>query len=124
HPHAVSAPEERARWDHDMANFNQDLKSVEKFFLQVIDQKLKTDDEINQAGFSFFGEQGPWYTVGYKMAVVIEKRYGRATLVECRGNPREVLARYNAAATELNRSGNDALALWSPELLEKISAAK
>jgi len=35
HPHAVSKPEDRARWDHDMANFNQDLKPVEKFLLDV-----------------------------------------------------------------------------------------
>ena len=31
HPHAVSSPEERARWDKDMLNFNDDLKKVECF---------------------------------------------------------------------------------------------
>jgi hypothetical protein len=124
HPHAVSSAEERARWDHDMANFNPDLKLTEKFFLDVIDQKLKSKDEIDQQGFTFFGTQGPWYTVGYKMAVIIEKRYGRATLIDCMLDPRELLARYNAAATEWNRSHSEQLALWSPELLGKIGAPK
>src|SRR5688572_17578136 len=34
------------------------------------------------AGFAFYGVRGPWYSVGWKMAVVIEKTLGRATLVE------------------------------------------
>jgi hypothetical protein len=29
HPHAVSSAEDRARWDRDVANFNEDLKQVE-----------------------------------------------------------------------------------------------
>jgi hypothetical protein len=122
HPHAVSPAQERARWDRDMANFNQDLGTLQEFFLDIVNQKFKTKDEINEKAASFFGEQGPWYTVGYKMAVIVEKRYGRATLIECMIDPRELLARYNAAAAELNQRGSEKLALWSPELLSKIGA--
>lgn len=121
HPHTASSPEERARWDGDEANFNRDLGSLQQFFLNVMDGKFKTKEEAGQAGFSFFGEQGPWYTVGYKMAVVIEQRYGRATLIACMIDPRELLARYNAAAEELNRSAQPKLALWPEELLRKIA---
>jgi len=124
HPHAVSSLEERARWDHDMANFNQDLATVQQFFLDIVNQKLKTKDEIDEKAFSFFGTQGPWYTVGYKMAVIVEKRYGRATLIDCMIDPRELLARYNSAATELNHTQTEPRALWSPELLAKINASK
>ncbi len=124
HPHAVSSPEERARWDHDMASFNQDLATVQQFFLDIISQKLKTKDEIDKKASSFFGVQGPWYTVGYKMAVIIEKRYGRATLIDCMIDPCELLARYNSAATELNHIQKDQLALWSLELLTKIGVSR
>ena len=124
HPHAVSSPEERTRWDHDMANFNQDLGALQQFFLDIVNQKLKTKDEIDEKAYSFFGMQGPWYTVGYKMAVIVEKRYGRATLIDCMVDPREFLARYNSAASELNHSQMEQLALWSPELLGKIGAPK
>jgi len=123
HPHAVSPPGERARWDHDMANFNQDLATLQQFFLDIVNQKLKTRDEIDEKAYSFFGTQGPWYTVGYKMAVVVEKRYARATLIDCMIDPRELLARYNSAAIELNHSQTEQLALWSPELLNKIGAS-
>jgi hypothetical protein len=124
HPHAVSSPEERARWDDDMANFNRDLATVQRFFLDIIDRKLGTKDEINEKASSFFGVQGPWYTVGYKMAVLIERRYGRATLIDCMIDPRELLARYNSAASELNHIQKDQLAMWSPELLTKIGVSR
>jgi hypothetical protein len=122
HPHAFSKSEDRARWDHDMANFSRDVKALEKFFLEIIAGTLKTDQEISKEGFAFFGVQGAWYTVGYRMAVVIEKRDGRAALVECMSDPRKLLAAYNRAAAELNAKGAEQLALWSPELLEKIGA--
>ena len=87
-----------------------------------MNEKLKTKDEINERGYSFFGVQGPWYTVGYKMAVIVEMRYGRVTLIDYMIDPRELLARYNSVATERNQSPAEQLALWSPELLSKIGA--
>lgn len=123
HPHAVSSSEERARWDHDMANFNQDLATLQQFFLDIIDQKFKSDDEINEKASSFFGVQGPWYTVGYKMAIVVEKRYGRAALIDCMLDPRELLSRYDAAAAEINQLHEEPLALWSPALLSALVRA-
>ena len=122
HPHAVSSPEDRARWDKDMGNFDRDLESVESFFLDVVRGRLKTPDEIQAAGSSFFGVQGPWYTVGYTMAVAIERRFGRATLIDCMLDPRRLLARYNEAAAELNKTNSGPLALWSDELLESLGS--
>jgi len=59
------------------------------------------------------------------MSVVIEKRYGRAKLIECMTDPRELLVTYNQAAAEHNRThSDDQLALWSPELLQAIGAEK
>ena len=122
-PHAASSPKEHARWDHDLTNFNGDLISVQQFFLDLIDKKLVDKDKINEKASSFFGDaQGAWYTVGYKMAVIVEKRYGRNVLIDCMLDPRELLARYNAAAKEINDRGHENLALWSPELLQKIGA--
>ncbi len=122
HPHAVSPKKERARWDRDMANFDRDLKSLETFFLDVIDGRLKAEAEINERGLLFFGTQGPWYTVGYRMAVLVEKSEGRRKLIACMSDPRRLLATYNRVAAELNKKGNPPLALWSGELLTRIGA--
>jgi putative zinc-dependent peptidase DUF5700 len=124
HPHATSTSSERARWDHDLANFDQDLGTVQKFLLDVAQGRLKTDEEQGKVGYAFFGVQGPWYTVGWKMAVVIEKRYGRARLIECMLDLRQLLPTYNRAAQEQNRTGGKHLATWSPELLTALGAAR
>jgi hypothetical protein len=120
HPHAESDSKERDRWDRDILNFNQDLKTVETFFLDILKKRL-TEAEIQEKAFSFFGIQGPWYTVGYKMSVLIEKTYGRKRLIECICDQRQLLSTYNQAATKHNRSSRDQLPLWSAQLIEAIS---
>jgi hypothetical protein len=117
HPHAVSNADERARWDKDMANFNDDLKKVETFFTDVLENRL-TEDQINKTYFSFFGIQGPWYTVGWKMSVLIEKTYGRATLIECICDQRKLLPTYNKAAAKQNRRSREPLTLWSTAVMK------
>jgi hypothetical protein len=120
-PHAASSAKEHARWDHDLANFNDDLGSLQQFFLDIIDQRLVDKEKIDEKGSTFFGDaQGPWYTVSYKMAVIVEKRFGRKTLIDCMLDPPQLLVLYNKAAKEINEHGHEKLALWSPELLQKI----
>ncbi len=119
HPHAVSNSDERARWDKAVANFNDDLKKVETFFLDVLENRL-TEDQRTKTYFSFFGIQGPWYTVGWKMAVVIETTLGRARLIECITDQRQLLATYNKAAVKYNRQRHEHLALWSESLIKRL----
>lgn len=120
HPHAVSSAEDRARWDRDVANFDVDLKKVEKFFLDVLANRL-TDEQIQQTAFSFFGTQGPWYTVGWKMAVVIEQTFGRAKLIESFCDQRKLLATYNKAAAKHRSKNREQLAVWSPAVVNAVS---
>lgn len=105
HPHQFSLPEDKTRWDKDVANFNNDLKTLEKFFLSLADGKLSEKDETETA-FSFYGIQGPWYTVGWQMAVVIEKTFGREKLIECLCDRRKLLPTYNKAVKKYNRREN------------------
>ena len=112
HPHAVSSPEDRARWDKDVANFDKDLIKLDVFFNDIMEGKL-TADEIQKTAFSFFGTQGPWYTVGWKMAVLIETTYGRDKLIECMCDQRLLLPTYNQAVAKHNRNLRNPLAWWS-----------
>jgi hypothetical protein len=116
-PHAASPAEERARWDKDVRNFNDDLRSLERFFLDVLGGRL-TGDEAEEKARTFYGTQGPWYTVGWKMAVVIEKTYGRRRLIECMCDVRVLLRTYNRAAVKINRRSHEGLALWSESLVK------
>ena len=119
HPHSVSDPKERERWDRDVADFDNDLKKVERFFFDVLANRL-SDEEIAKTVAPFWGEQGPWYTVGWKMAVVIEKTFGRRALLAAMCDPRQLAATYNRAAVRYNKRSRKPLALWSPALIDAI----
>ena len=119
HPHAVSDAGERGQWDKDVANFNADLKKVEKFLIDVLEKKL-TEEQVQSTGFSFFGTQGPWYTVGWQMSVLIEKTFGRAKLIESFCDQRQLFSVYNEAAEKHNLTAEKPLALWSRSLVDGI----
>jgi len=121
HPHAVSSPEERARWDRDLTNYNADLKKVESFFQDIMSGRL-TEEQIQTTTSSFFGIQGPWYTVGWKMSVVIETTYGRTKLIECICDQRKLLPAYNRAVAEYNRKTGEHLVTWSTSFLAALAS--
>jgi len=123
HPHATSPAEDRARWDEDVTNFNGDLKNVERFFLDVLESRL-TGDDVGKTARTFYGVQGPWYTVGWRMAVLIEKTYGRPRLIECMCDVRKLPPTYNRAAAKFNRRSADKLALWSESLVKRVERGK
>jgi hypothetical protein len=119
HPHWEDDALARARWDSDLMHFNTDLKSVEGLLLDILDGKLKTDAEIQKRAAPFWGYQGAWYTVGYEMAALVDKRFGRKSFDECLLDPRLLILRYNQVAKEANAKGAS-LQTWSPELLDKL----
>jgi hypothetical protein len=109
-----------ARWDSDLMHFNQDLANLTQFFDEVLDGKLK-GDAIREKASTFYGAQGPWYTVGYEMAVLVEKRFGRNIFTDCLLDPRLLLLRYNEVATEANKNVAS-LAIWPETLLRSTYA--
>lgn len=130
-PVATASQELKDNWGRGEREFNADLGKVSDFFLQVLNGSLQSD-AIGEKGSEFFGLQGPWYTVGHRMAVIVEKRYGRAALIDCMRDPRLLLVRYNAAAVEMNQHqlsesrqsghGGHIFALWPREILERTEA--
>jgi hypothetical protein len=121
HPHEVSPPEERARWDRDIAHASEDLKTVDRFLTDVATGRLSDPDSIRVRGMSFFGVQGPWYTVGYMMAQSIEQMMGRDALIAVVCDPVALLETYNRAFAP-GMSCRLAPPAWSPELLSALRA--
>ncbi|MFN2510907.1 MAG: DUF5700 domain-containing putative Zn-dependent protease [Pyrinomonadaceae bacterium] len=121
HPHAVSDQKDRARWDKDVTDFDNDLRKVEKFFLDVLENRL-SEDQIGETVAPFYGEQGTWYTVGWRMGVIIEKVLGRRGLVAAMCDPPVLLATYNRAAARYARRSRKPPALWSRTLIEAMRA--
>ncbi|WP_448097612.1 DUF5700 domain-containing putative Zn-dependent protease [Luteibacter yeojuensis] len=120
HPHWEDDALARARWDGDMMHFNADLPKIEALLQDILDGRLKNDDEIQERAAPFWGDaQGAWYTVGYEMAVLVMKHDGKAGLDASLLDPRQLLSRYDAIASEANAKGAT-LARWTPGLLEKL----
>jgi hypothetical protein len=92
---------------------------VNAFFLDALNGKIQAK-AIQEKASSFFGLQGPWYTVGYRMAVMVERGYGRESLIECMRDRRLLLVRYNRLAEESNRRRGPQLALWSQKILQDV----
>jgi hypothetical protein len=119
HPHAASAAADRARWDRDVARFDDDLRALERFFLDALAGRI-AKDSVGTVAATFYGVQGPWYTVGWTMGVTIERAFGRAELIRCMRDPRRALGRYNDAV-RLGPVG--AGATWSPSLIAAFGIA-
>ena len=117
HPHAESPAQDRARWDRDVANAPKDIRKLESFLLDILDRRVTDADSIGRAGMSFFGVQGPWYTVGWLTASTLERAEGRAALIGALCDPVELLRRYDAVA----RARRDpSLPVWSEGLLARL----
>jgi hypothetical protein len=121
HPHASSPEAERARWDRDMTRFAQDLQEVDQFLTEVASGRLGAEAAQKKAMATFWGDaQGAWYTVGYRMAVLIEKTFGRARLLTCMENLSLLLPTYNEAARLTSKQAREPLPLWSESLLSVL----
>src|SRR4051794_12320681 len=88
----------RAEWEKQLPRYDENFAAVATFFESGLDRKLE-GDAADKKAFEFFGRVGPWYTVGWKMAVVIEKPLGRDALVAAMCDHRQLFATYNRAVS-------------------------
>lgn len=128
HPHATSSPEAWAIWERDVARFGEDLRRVESFLLAVARGEL-SEEEQRKGFFELIHTpgvpQGAMYTVGWKMAALVEKVEGREALVAGICDPRRLLVAYNRVAQRVAetqpRGEGEGLPLWSEELLRVLA---
>ncbi|ATQ42025.1 DUF5700 domain-containing putative Zn-dependent protease [Caulobacter mirabilis] len=116
HPHAVSEPAERAEWDANAARFPELLAEQDAFFLRVLDGTAGEAAAVDARMTGYFGTQGAWYTVGWRMAVTVERALGRPRLIAAFRDG-WVLAAYNTAAARTD------LPRWTPRLAAAITPA-
>lgn len=118
HPHEESTGGERELWDLEMRNLRENLGQLDVFLCEVIGHGSREKD-IEERGDSFYGVQGPWYTVGYHMASSVERRCGRAVLLECMKDPRLLLLTYQRLT-----DGDSMEPRWSAGLIDALNAAR
>ncbi len=125
HPHGASTARDWIIWERDVANFNRDLKSIEAFFSGILDGTIPEEDQRARL-FTFINTdevpQGAFYTVGWKMAALIERARGRKALLDATCDKRQLLSLYDAVAAEHSRTDGGELAQWSAEFLAALDA--
>lgn len=118
HPHAADEDSIRRRWDRDVRRAPEDIKELSIFAEDVLDGRIATADSVTKRGDSYFGVQGPWYTVGWLMASTVERVRGRPALIATTCDPVALLVAYNEAVA---RAGaHEALPRWPERLLAKL----
>jgi len=123
HPHADSPAAERAEWDANIARVDTLLAEQNAFFVAVLDGKAGDDAAIDARMIDYYGVQGPWYTVGWHMAQVIEHNLGRPRVIQAFCHAETLLQTYNeAAALEAARTGT-AQARWDAHLAAALAQA-
>ena len=120
HPLADFSESSRFVWDLEDKRFPANLDELNQFFLDTVHRNLLNDAITHEGRVFFRFGDGPWYTVGYRMAVTIEREFGHAALVATYVDPRQFVARYNEAAASENAKNGGHLHLFSAEILEAV----
>jgi len=121
-PWADFAEPYRLDWDRQAEHFAADLDELNLFFLDTVHGDLLNDAVAHEARILAGNGVGPWYTVGYRMAVTIERQFGRPALVATYADPRRFVARYNEAAEAENAKNGANLPLFSAEILKAVDS--
>ena len=122
HPMADYPGPIRLLWDLEAEHFAANLDELNQFFLDTVHGDLLNDAVLHESRVFFWHGLGPWYTVGYRMAVTIERQFGRPALVATYADPRRFIARYNEAAEAENTKSGANLPLFSAEILKAVDS--
>lgn len=123
HPHAADEDSIRTRWDRDVANAPADIAELSRFFASVLDHDVTSADSVQQRAATYYGTQGPWYTVGWLMASTVEQALGRTARIRSLCKPAQFIEEYNSVARQANSSGR-ALPSWDSALVSRLQALR
>jgi hypothetical protein len=98
-----------------MSQAPQQIKEVEGFFRDILEHRLVGDSAIPERGSQFFGVQGPWYTLGYRMWSEVERRMGRERVISDVCRPAQLLLDYNRVT-----AGVSSAPRWSSEFTRQL----
>lgn len=125
HPHAGRDPEEYVVWERDVARLEEDFAAIEAFLLALLRGEI-SEEEAGQRALEFISTpdvpQGPYYTLGWKMAAVVMRAEGRERVIEAVCDMRVLLTAWNRVAAKYQREDGE-LPRWSEDLLDGIGAA-
>jgi hypothetical protein len=125
--HARDQDELLIAWHNRVDSVEADMRTIESFLMGVRDGSID-EEEAQKRGMAFINSenipQGPFYTLGWFMAVSVEKELGRASVIESTCDHRKLISNYQRSATVANtRDSSQVFPLWSEAFLEALQIA-
>ncbi len=117
HPDLTWSKADQAAWKRDMIDGKFAMARLERFFTSIADGSLSDPDSITARGMTFFGDRGPWYTIGWQMADAVERAFGRDHLIDTLCDMRQLVIAYQAAVPVLDARYGAELPRWSGRML-------
>lgn len=97
-PNAMSRRSMRVTWGRNMAEVDVHLARIDSLIQDVASGRVADPDSVRARAVTFYGDQGPWYTVGWLMTSTIERTSSRAGLLDVICDPRAVILEYQGIA--------------------------
>jgi hypothetical protein len=122
--HPFDGPEVTGNWDRRLDSLAVDMAAFEAFADSVLTGDL-TAEEAGRKVFRFSSRdgvpQGALYSLGWHMAVTVERELGRAALIEGMCEPERLLLDYDVAADRITaRDPGASLPRWSGAFLDRL----
>ena len=112
-------------WQERLNNLESDMRQLEAFLIDVAEGRTSGED-AQRRGMAFVSTegvpQGAYYSLGWFMAVVVERRLGRAAVVAATCDHGRLLSDYQRVATKRSdeRYADRPLPTWSKRLFEVL----
>ena len=119
-PNAMSRKSMRENWARNISEVESHLARIDSLIGDVASGRVINPDSVVARGMTFFGDQGPWYTVGWLMSSAIERASGRARLLEVICDPRALIMEYQGVAKKEAQN----LPVWSETALKWLRTAQ
>ena len=125
HPHAASQPREWIVWQRDVVRTDEGVAAISAFLEAVIAGGWTAEEQQRRFLVLINADavpQGPFYTVGWQMASVVEKAMGREAVVRSVCDPRRLLVAFDEVSRAHPRPDGRGFATWPPALLRALGA--
>ena len=113
-PNTMSRKSMRETWAKNMGQVGEHLGAIDSLVQDVASGRTTSPDSVIARAVTFFGDQGPWYTVGWLMGSTVEKASGRARLITIICDPAALILEYQRIA----EAGRESTPRWSENSLK------
>lgn len=122
--HPVPFDDEAGRvWDENIRNYQVDFDKIQQFLFNILEDKFQNEKELMEKGMELMmnnGGQGSWYTVGWRISVIIEEILGRTVLIKCMEDLRKFYFNYNQAVKIFNEKNHLKLPSWNKKITNNL----